>query len=803
MLPHEEKHTKILRQGAAECAILLKKDGHFPLGKPCKLALFGSGARNTVKGGTGSGNVYCRSYSTAEDGLKSAGFEITTKPWMDAYEADRARHHADFIASIKKDAADRGVSPFVAGFGKIEPEYDYDLPIDYEGDACVYVLARTSGEGNDRQVRPGDVLLTDTEVRDILALNQRFERFMLVLNVGGVVDLTPVKEVKNILYLSQLGTVTGDILADILLGKTYPSGKLTTTWAGVDAYQTIGEFGGKDDTRYKESVYVGYRYFDTAGTEPFFPFGFGLGYTEFTLDVVKCTANSVTAKVTNTGKRPGKEVAQLYVSPAKGKIAKPYQSLLAFVKTRELNPGESEEVTLPFDIRDAASYCEACAAFVLEKGDYILRVGNSSRSTVVAAVLRLDADIQTKKLKNLLGKPDFEDAALDVTYSDDLRDVPVIELPASAIGTETCSYEIDHTVDPFVDSLPDEDLAHLCLGAFLEGTTGFVIGNSALHIAGAAGETTNHLDEKLGGQCLVMADGPAGLRLSPKWYQNEDGAAVSAIDKLPDGLDEIVSPELNAMVQAAYDSVPKDKLQEHFTTAIPIGTALAQSWNPNFCEDCGDIVGAEMELYGVQLWLAPALNIHRNILCGRNFEYFSEDPMISGKMAAAITRGVQRHPNCGTTIKHFAANNQENNRYNSNSIVSERAMREIYLRGFEIAIREAQPQALMTSYNLLNGEHTSQRKDLIEDILRGEFGFKGLVMTDWITTGQMYDPSSAHPTIYAHKVIGAGNDIVMPGGQPDFEDLMAALKSGALTRRELAVCAARVLRQIKKNAPAI
>ncbi len=796
MLPHEEKHIELLRKNAAECAVLLKKDGNFPLPAPCKLALFGSGARNTIKGGTGSGNVYCRSYSTAESGLEAAGFQLSTKAWMDAYDEDRTRHHDEFIAAIKRDAAERGVSPFVAGFGKIEPEYDYDISTKYEGDACVYVLARTSGEGNDRELNPGDVLLTDTEIKDILDLNARFEKFMLVLNVGGVVDLTPVREVKNILYLSQLGTVTGDILADILLGNAYPSGKLTTTWAAVGDYQTLGDFGSKDDTRYKEGVFVGYRYFDSVGKAPYYPFGFGLGYTDFEMSVQSCNADSVTVSVRNTGKYPGKEVVQLYISAPKGELCKPYQSLAAFKKTRELKPGESETLTVGFDLRDAASYCEKRASYVLEKGDYIVRVGSSSRDTSPAAVLRLDETVATKKLKNLLGKPDFEDAEIAFDYTDDLAGVPVIELHAADFVTEVCDYEIDRSIDSFVEALNDGELAHLCLGAFLEGTTGFVVGNSALHIAGAAGETTNYLEDKLKGRRLVLADGPAGLRLSPKWYRKEDGTAVSAVDKLPDGLDEIVSPELNAHIKAIYDSIPKTELQEHFTTAIPIGTALAQSWNPELCEACGDLVGAEMELYGVQLWLAPALNIHRNILCGRNFEYYSEDPLISGKMAAAITRGVQRHPGCGTTIKHFAANNQENNRYNSNSIVSERAMREIYLRGFEIAVKESQPKALMTSYNLLNGEHTSQRRDLVEDILRGEFGFKGLVMTDWITTGQTYNPSSAHPTIYAHKVVSEGNELIMPGGQPDYDDLMSALQRGSLTRNELKISASRVYRTI-------
>ncbi len=800
IIAHEQRHAAILRKYAPECTVLLKKDGKFPLSAPCKLALYGNGARNTVKGGTGSGNVYVRENISAEDALKSAGFTITTTTWMDAYDADRAKHHGEFIESIKREAKERGVSTFVMGFGKIEPEYDYNIPLEGDGDACVYVLSRISGEGNDRCGLPGDVLLTETEIRDILALNEKYDRFILVLNVGGVVDLTPVLAAKNILYLSQLGSVTGTVLADLLLGRAYPSGKLTTSWAALDKYSRIGEFRDKDDTRYKEGLYVGYRYFDTAGVDPLFPFGFGLSYTDFSLadGIVSTNGTSIqtTATVRNTGSLPGKEVLQIYISSPASRLMKPYQSLAAFAKTRELGAGECEKVTLSFDLCDLASYDENSAAYLLEKGDYILRLGISSRNTSPVAVLRLKEDLITKQVKNLLGKTDFTDAL--IPCAEEKVTAPVIEIDAGGKLPDVCNYSCDHTVSAFAQSLTNEELASLCIGAFEEGTSGAAIGSSSFHVAGAAGETTNRLEKKLYGKRLVLADGPAGLRLSPKWMRNEDGTALSAMEKLPDGLDEIVPDAYNAHIAEQYRSIPKEKIEEHITTAIPIGTAIAQSWNEDLCTACGDIVGSEMELYGVDLWLAPALNIHRNILCGRNFEYYSEDPLISGKMTAAITRGVQAHPGCGVTIKHFAANNQETNRYNSNSIVSERAMREIYLKGFEIAVREGHPKAIMTSYNLLNGEHTSQRRDLIEGILRGEWGFSGIVMTDWITTGKMFDHSSKHPPIYANKVISAGNNLIMPGGQPDYDDLLESLENKQITRDTLLISATKILQMIEE-----
>ncbi|MBE6969963.1 MAG: glycoside hydrolase family 3 protein, partial [Ruminococcaceae bacterium] len=231
-----------------------------------------------------------------------------------------------------------------------------------------------------------------------------------------------------------------------------------------------------------------------------------------------------------------------------------------------------------------------------------------------------------------------------------------------------------------------------------------------------------------------------------------------------------------------------------------IGTALAQSWNTELAEGCGDVVGSEMERFGVHFWLAPALNIHRSILCGRNFEYFSEDPLISGKMAAAITCGVQKHPGCAATIKHFCANNQETNRYTNNSLVSERALREIYLRGFEICVREAQPLGLMTSYNLLNCEHTSERRDLCEDILRSEWGYRGIIMTDWLISLMPASKDSPYRKAKAALIAAASGELVMPGDKKNVKDILSALQSGELTRSQLEVNASRLYRVWKKLA---
>ena len=327
---------------------------------PCDLALYGSGARRTVKGGTGSGEVNSRYSVTAEEGLEAAGFRITSKAWMDRYGEIWPEAKKRFIRELKRAALKRGTLAIVDNMGAVMPEPEYELPLDAAGDTAVYVLSRISGEGSDRRAVPGDILLTETEKRDILALEKKYSRFLLVLNVGGVVDLSPVMGVRNILLLSQLGSETGNILADVILGKSTPSGRLTTTWFAWEDHPDTGDFGDRYDTHYTEGVYVGYRWFDSAGKKPLFPFGYGLGYTRFELEAGEAAAEAgkITVGVTvkNTGERNGKETVQLYVTPPRGRLDKPYQALAAFEKTEELKPGEAQRLALSFDLRDLASY---------------------------------------------------------------------------------------------------------------------------------------------------------------------------------------------------------------------------------------------------------------------------------------------------------------------------------------------------------------------------------------------------------------------------------------------------------------
>ncbi|MBD5395797.1 MAG: beta-glucosidase [Lachnospiraceae bacterium] len=830
----EKEHTLAVRKAAPECTLFLKKDGTLPLSGPCQVALYGSGARKTIKGGTGSGDVNVRHFVSVEEGLANAGFEITSGKWLDDYDALLVSKRAEFVERVKQEAKELGLNPMMYGMGKAMPEPEYEFALDAEGEMAVYVLARISGEGADRSVEAGDIKLSQTEIRDILALNARFEKFVLVLNVGGMVDLEPVRSVKNILLLGQLGTPIGDVLADLLLGKSYPSGKLTMTWAPIEKYASTKGFGDMDDTPYTEGIYVGYRYFDTVHEKPDYPFGFGLSYTEFEIAVKDTVADeekiTLTAEVKNTGAFAGKEVVQAYYSAPAGKLDKPYQELAAFAKTKELKPGESETVTLEFDTVDMASYDTDLASYVLEAGAYVIRVGNSSENTVPCCKVLLDETIAVKKVKNICPGCDLKDFVPADRAGMDTEDLGLPVLPISAknirqefvvydgeaeeiFGT-TCTWDEvksgEKTLDEFVGSLSEKQLAYLSIGLFEDNAgLGSIVGAAAMTVAGAAGETSQRLKD-LGVPTLVMADGPAGLRLCTK-YKVVDGK-VKGMDVPIAGFMEFMEPE---QLQQIADMTPKPSEEElaapmnyTYCIAIPIGTALAQSFNEEVCRMCGDIVGDEMERFGIHLWLAPAMNIQRSPLCGRNFEYYSEDPLVSGLVAAAITKGVQAHKGCGVTIKHFALNNQETNRMASNSIASERAIREIYLKGFEICVKKAQPHALMSSYNLVNGEHACNSKDIQTYVLRNEWGYQGVVMTDWFAASSMSTIENQrvnkHPAGSAAGCIHAGNDIVMPGMQSDLDDMMNALSGKEhrypITKAELQVTAKRVLETIQKLA---
>ena len=806
LFDYEREHLNTLRSYLGECCVLLKRDGKFPLNKPCRIGAYGNGIRKTVKGGTGSGEVNSRHFVTVYEGLKSAGFEITSEEWLNSYDSAYSDARREFVREIKREARKKHKLAPVYGMGRIMRESEYNIPLNINCDTAVYVLSRTSGEGADREFLKGDILLTDTEIRDILELNSKCDKFMLVLNVGGVVDLSPLSAVKNILILSQLGTETGSALADLLLGNAYPSGKLTTTWAGEESYSHI-EFGDKDDTRYREGIYVGYRFFDADAVRVLYPFGHGLSYTDFdiknTTVSVKNGIFTLEATVKNIGGYKGKEVVQCYASAPRGRLDKPLKELCGFAKTKELYPGEECTVSIDIRLDTVASYDEKREEYILEGGSYIIYAGNSSRSLTASAIINLDGEVSVFKVKNILGEVDFKDAVPSgIKRKRPDGSIPVFRMSPSG-DTREADYSIEERTEPYVSKLTDVGLAYMGVGEF---NSAFgvlsVIGNASSHVAGAAGESSSMIKE-IGGKQIIMADGPSGVRVSPCFYRDKKGRA-RAIGQggIPESVLEFLPSVLRKLLTAitGKSKAPKGAVAEYrYAIALPIGTALAQSWNRDFARLCGDIVGDEMERFGVHLWLAPALNIHRSIRCGRNFEYYSEDPFLSGKIAASVTLGVQSHRGCGVTLKHFVANNQETNRYGSNSIVSERAMREIYLRGFEICIKEADPVAVMTSYNLLNGIHTAEHRGLLYHYLRCELGYCGLVMTDWIVGGGiMADKKDKHPRTTPWKIAYASGDIIMPGCKGDVSSILEGLENGSLSRERLEKNASRVYKTAKR-----
>lgn len=819
----ERENREIVRHIAAEGMVLLENKGVLPLSKETRtIAIYGAGARRTIKGGIGSGDVNVRSYVTVEQGLEHAGYQITTKAYLDRYDQLVASaNEAYFTDAMAKIAAGGDVVKVLIEHPFQEPEAplltEQDME-DTEADLAIFVLSRNSGEGADRNPVPGDYYLSAIESANLTLLGRHYSNVIVLLNVGGAVDTTALNAIEGIgavLLMSQAGSATGDTVADILTGKVTPSGKLAMTWAAsYEDYPYASEFGRQDedldDSWYREGIYTGYRYFDTFDVTPAYPFGFGSSYTDFSLEPlrleIKADQVRLGVRVTNTGtKHSGREVVQVYVSAPDGSLEKPYQELKGYGKTCLLSPGESEKLTVSFPLSSLASYSERQAAWIMEPGEYFVRMGNSSRNTHIVGVLTLSHMVIVSQLKNLFRDPQPMETlskADTKPYSypeETLEKAQTLRIPilAEAIRSETIQYRnapvLLHeperlwtvsdvktglcTLDDLVACMTPEEMARLCIGNGTESMLGgSVIGAAALAVPGAAGETTSRLYEKYGIINMVLSDGPAGLRLSPEFEMDKAG--------------KIVQSENPIQILFAGQKTPIEK-PEHTTkyyqycTAIPIATLLAQTWDPEQLYTAGVLVGGEMTEFGVTLWLAPGMNIQRNPLCGRNFEYYSEDPLVSGICASAITNGVQSHPGVGTAIKHFAGNNQEDNRYNCNSHISERALREIYLKGFEIAVRTSQPMTMMTAYNLLNGVHAANSHDLLTAVARDEWGFAGFIMTDWGTTGLslpgVQKKEHLYPDAAPSGCISGGNDLIMPGSEHDREDILAKLDDPTVT----------------------
>ena len=728
---------ELIRKAAAEACVLLKNDGTLPLKKDEEVAVFGRCQLDWFYVGYGSGgDVHPAWRVNLIDGLKNAGQKHNT-------------------ALVERYAAWTKENPADHGWWGHWPFSHPEMELDEEtvkaaaktAETALVVIGRAAGEDRENTLEKGSYYLTEEERVMLDLVTENFAHVAVILNVGSIMDMAWVEDygtrISAVLCVWQGGMESGNAAADILCGKTSPSGRLSDTIARyyVD-YPSSKNFGGKEYNNYAEGIFVGYRYFDRFSSKSvLFPFGFGLSYTRFKTEAGDFSHMggelTVTARVTNTGTMPGKEVVQLWCSAPVGALDKPKRVLCAFAKTEELYPGESGTVTLRCTDQDFASYDESRHAFVLESGQYRFVIGEQEIGTFRISEDRIVRSCRPLKLS-----------------SDKLRQVILTELPARikaapAYGTLDDVKAGKLSLEAFTAGLSVEDLEALTRGEGMMNVACGVPGN-----AGGFGGVTESLQKK-GVSELVTADGPAGLRL------------------------------------------------QKFSSLMPIGTALACTWNTELVEALHQKLGEEMTHYGVDVHLGPGMNIHRNPLCGRNFEYYSEDPLLTGKIAAAAVRGVQSrgHASCP---KHFACNNQETKRNTNDSRLSERAMREIYLRGFEICVCEAHPLTIMTSYNKVNGVWSHYNYELATAVLRGDWGFEGVVITDW---WMQHAASPEFPKLKDNAYrVRAGVDVLMPGDwkrhayryRSDGTLLDTLGQSEGITLAELQRTAMRVLQLVLK-----
>lgn len=809
----ELTNRALSREAAAEGFVLLENNGVLPLVEK-RIALFGSGARMTVKGGTGSGAVRERYSVSIEEGLKNAGYEITTEDWLNRFDKFYQDSYQAYNDEVEAKVA--GVQEFFKIL-MLAGKFDHPtgIPVTQEDmenskvDTAIYVLARQAGEGNDREDIQGDYRLDDVEMKNLRTAAEYYKNLIVVVNAGGVIDISFMDElpIAALIYYVQGGEEGGNALADVLSGKKNFSGKLATSWtydfADIPSNTTYSYLGeDKYNQEYNEGIYVGYRYYDTFGVTPRYHFGYGLSYTSFDIDtksvIIENEQIKVTVAVTNTGKYAGKEVVQIYGTVPFEKGAE-YQRLLTFAKTKELVPFETQELTLVMALRDLAVYVEEKASYVLHTGDYILRVGNASCNTQPVSVLVMNQDIVVERCTTICPtQHDVIEIQPPARKEENVEEVLHITIDTSTISCIEHVYETpgvyeSEEIKEKIESLTNRELATLVCG-------GFQRGKRIINALGASGSTTAELYDTCGIPNVICSDGPAGLNVTSHIVEMPDGNILAA--KVPENF-EAYKRYFFGFAKIALSSRmanPEDGISHYqYATAWPCSQLLAQSFNIELLEQIGDAVGKEMEEYGVTVWLAPGMNIHRNPLCGRTFEYYSEDPVVSGKMAAAIVRGVQSHKGKGMSIKHFVANNCELERNRSSSNVNERALRELYLKGFEIAVKDAQPMTVMASYNMVNGVYATNNYDLLVKVLRNEWGFEGLVMSDWDSITADREDMMKAATGDILKAHSAQCDLVMPGRPDQIDALEKALEEGLVDVNDIKRCAGRVLSMVRKN----
>ncbi|MBQ9814159.1 MAG: glycoside hydrolase family 3 C-terminal domain-containing protein [Lachnospiraceae bacterium] len=752
------EHLELAYRCAIESMVLLENDGTLPLKNVDRIALFGPGARYTLYGGGGSGSVNSLHPISIYEGLLDAGYQVTSQNWLERFSGLFRKAEEQVLSKLQRALFTFNVNKI--GQAVMDEVTLPELNVTQThiesspGDAAIYVLTRQSGEGRDRTLTPGSYYLTEGEKDSIQRLSKAYNKFILVINSGAPVDMEFMKDMNHvnaIIFMGQPGCMAGKALADILNGTANPCGKLTDSWpiSYKDIYhgKHFGNISGNlKQTHYKERGLVGDRYFDSQNVPVRYSFGYGLSYTRFSIDRpdISIEKSKVTVSVTvkNTGSAPGKEVVQVYAGKAFSAGMGEPRVLVGFAKTELLPRGGRETLNIEFDTKDLATFREKEGRFRVDAGEYAIYVGNSLDNTAKPIPIYIPEESFLSRIR----KP---------TPSTSRRTLQIID-----------------SVEKVVSQISDEDKIALCVG------TGMLDNKMPSPAQGSVGHTAYHLAH-LGVNNLEMADGPSGLRLQTRY------------GIYPDGKRKMITPQMNALnylpgyiKRFIFADPNKCEIVEQPTTAFPVGTSMAQTWNLNLLEEMGRAISEEMTDFNVAFWLAPAVNIHRNPLCGRNFEYYSEDPLLAGKCAAAVIRGVQSIPGHISVIKHFCCNNQEDNRMASNSVVDICTLRDIYLRVFEIAIREGKPKGVMTSYNRINGIHAAANEFLILQVLRDEWYYDGIVMTDW----------NSSMVTKAHDSIKAGVDLIMPGSKRDIKDITKAIKKKTLDTENIEVSCRRVLR---------
>ena len=755
------------RRTAEEGMVLLKNERNvLPLLAGERVSLFGRAQVEYYKSGTGSGGkVNVTHVTNILDSLRGEHPEISVNE-------DLAKVYADWLLEHPFDRGD--------GWAK-EPWCQIEMPLTDDlvaaaanvSDKAVVVIGRTAGEDKDNSATRGSWYLTEEEETMLRLVTKYFDRVAVVLNVGNIIDPEWIEAfgVDSVLIGWQGGMCGGAATADILCGTVNPSGKLSDTLARIEDYPANGYFGDAVRNVYAEDIYVGYRYFETFAPEKvLYPFGFGLSYTTFETKVKRVSMNvendhavTATVQVTNVGDRAGKEVVQIYLGAPQGKLGKPEKVLTAFAKTPLLAPGESETMRITFRVEEFASYDDSGvtghkSCYVLEAGQYLIYVGTDVRSAEAYAAFSLEEKVVEVCHEALSPVHPFKrmrpDADGNLTY----EDVPTrtYDLAQRMIDNRPVEYPFTGdkgiklvdvrdgkaTMEDFIAQFTDSELLEICRG---EGMSSPKVTPGT---GGCLGGVTDGLIAH-GVPIACVTDGPSGLRM-------ESGLKA---------------------------------------TSMPNGTLMACTWNLPLIEELFVLEGVEMTAYKIDALLGPGINIHRHPLNGRNFEYFSEDPYLTGTMAAAQCRGTDR-VGVTCTIKHFCANSQEWHRGDSDSVFSERAAREIYLKPFEIAVKCSDVRSIMTSYNLVNAIHAASNYDLNTTILRDEWGYDGFVMTDW--WAQMNEEGGKSSPYNLSLMIRAQNDVFMVDNcsANRADDGQKALDEGRLTRGEAQRCAMNLCRYL-------